>query len=137
REFTYPWWGIVTSLTTIFSSKGPLSFKALHNLTELGPILVVLSLLILGIVGPWRFRKAHIAYVLLGVVWMFFNLSEPVHEALFPLRAQARYALEVFPAFVVLAVLGRYRTVHLSYTLVSTVAMCSIALQFLTGHWIT
>ena len=54
----------------------------------------------------------------------------------FPLAALSRYVLEVFPAFIVLAAIGKSRQFNLYYVTVSSTLLAFMLLQFLTGYWI-
>jgi len=46
-----------------------------------------------------------------------------------------RYVLEIFPAFILLARLGRNSWVHQTYLLFALPMLTFLVLQFLTGHW--
>jgi hypothetical protein len=47
-----------------------------------------------------------------------------------------RFVLEIFPAFIMLARIGKSRTLHLSYCMVSGAIFFFLLTQFLTGHWV-
>jgi hypothetical protein len=137
RKLTLPGWGIMMSIRVIRHSTGLFSFYALRNLTELLPDLLVLGLLILACVGPWRFQKERWGYLFYAIpFWLVFNLN-PVMNLL-PLESVGRYMLEVFPAFIVLAILGsKYRWLHLIYLAVASSMAFFLLTEFLTGHWVT
>ena len=106
----------------------------------MGQILLILVLLILSIIGPWRFPRTLWVYTLYAVVLFVVLQLNPVKvnpiRGPFPLQSFPRYMLEVFPAFIVLAGLGKYRTIHLSYLMVSGVVLFVLLSLFLTGHWV-
>jgi Gpi18-like mannosyltransferase len=133
RELTVPWWAIQHSIQAVRSSN-LLSYQSLHNLTDLLPTLFVLLLLFLGIIGPWRFSRTHLSYLLYaGIVYLFIQMM-PLNWATYPVQSFGRYMLMVFPAFVVLAHLGKYRIVHLSYLFVSGSALCCLLTLYLIGR---
>jgi Gpi18-like mannosyltransferase len=133
RELMAPWWAIQHSIQAVRSSN-LLSYQSLHNLTDLLPTLFILVLIILGIVGPWRFSRAHLSYLLYaGVVYLFIQMV-PLNWATYPVQSFGRYMLMVFPAFIVLAGLGKYRLVHLSYLFVAGSALCCLLTLYLIGR---
>jgi len=137
RHLHFPWYGFVRSVRAIMISKGFLTFQALRNLTDLVPDLLVLTMIVLGIVGPWRFPKHLWVYGVYAVALYLFLILFPMDgTGLFPLQSTGRFMLEVFPAFIVLATLGKYRLVHLNYLLVSGAVLFFLTTQFLTGHWV-
>ena len=97
-------------------------------------------LIILAVVGPWRFPRRLWVYAIYAIVLFVVLQTSPVRvnpiRGPFPLQSFPRYMLEVFPAFIVLAGLGKYRTVHLSYVMVSGVVLFVLLSLFLTGHWV-
>jgi hypothetical protein len=48
----------------------------------------------------------------------------------------ARYMLEIFPAFIVMAGFAKYRMWHFNYLMVSGALLFFLLTQFLTGHWV-
>jgi len=52
-----------------------------------------------------------------------------------PLAAYSRYMLEVFPAFMLLAAIGKKRQPNLYYLTLSLTLLSFLLLQFLTGRW--
>src|SRR5712691_4884312 len=110
--------GILLSISFIRRSSGLLSFQALHNMFDLIPALIIFVLLILSFVGPWKLPSSLWAYSIYAVaLYVFFQLYPTV--GIFPLQSVGRYMLEVFPAFIILASMGKSRTLHLSYLMTS------------------
>src|SRR5579859_3519605 len=137
RHFELPWDGMLGSIQAIQSSTGLLSFQALRNLLDLGPDLFVLALIILSLVGPWRFPRTHLAYSLYAaVLYLFFHFVPNGGTGLYPLESMSRFMLEIFPAFIVLATLGSHRLIHRPYLMVASAILFFLLLQFLTGHWV-
>src|SRR2546421_11824304 len=140
RDPQSPWFLIKNVIAGIAQSNGFLSFHALRNIIDAGQILLILVLLILSIIGPWRFPRTLWVYTLYAVVLFVVLQLNPVKvnpiRGPFPLQSFPRYMLEVFPAFIVLAGLGKYRIIHLSYLMVSGVVLFVLLSLFLTGHWV-
>ena len=140
RDPQSPWFLIKNVIAGIAQSNGFLSFHALRNIIDASQILLILALIILSVVGPWRFPRNRWVYAIYGIVLFVVLQVNPVKvnpiRGPFPLQSFPRYMLEVFPAFIVLAALGKYRTVHLSYVMVSGVVLFVLLSLFLTGHWV-
>ncbi len=135
RQLHAPWDAYL--LTIHYMSSTPLlNFIALRNLLDLVPDLFMLVIVILSFVGPWRMPLRKLSYSLYALIsYVFFQLF-PVMNA-FPLTSVPRFLLELFPAFIVLAGIGKHRGFHLNYLLVSSALLFFMLIQFLTGHWIT
>ncbi len=140
RDPQSPWFLIKNVIAGIAQSNGFLSFHALRNIIDASQILLILALIILSVVGPWRFPRNRWVYAIYGIVLFVVLQINPVKvnpiRGPFPLQSFPRYMLEVFPAFIVLAALCKYRTVHLSYVMVSGVVLFVLLSLFLTGHWV-
>lgn len=134
RSMHGPWHALLDSLVVILQ-RGILSFDSIHNVLDLGACLFILALVVLVFFGPWQFPKGYLAYGLYAALMYIFCLIFPTDGGL-PLGAFSRYLLEVFPAFIMLAALGKYRQVNLFYLTLSTTLLAFLLLQFLTGHWI-
>jgi Gpi18-like mannosyltransferase len=140
RDPQSPWFLIKNVIAGIAQSNGFLSFHALRNIIDASQILLILALIILSVVGPWRFPTNLWVYAIYGIMLFVVLQINPVKvnpiRGPFPLQSFPRYMLEVFPVFIVLAALGKYRTVHLSYLMVSGVVLFVLLSLFLTGHWV-
>ncbi len=135
RQLHAPWDAYLLTIHYI-GSTGFLSFIALHNLLDLVPDLFMLVIVILSFVGPWRMPLRLLSYSLYALMsYVFFQLF-PVMNA-FPLTSVPRFLLELFPAFIVLAGIGKHRGFNLNYLMISGALLFFMLIQFLTGHWIT
>ncbi|MHB8596791.1 MAG: mannosyltransferase family protein [Ktedonobacteraceae bacterium] len=137
RSLAFPGYGILISIQDIQKSQGFLSFQSLRNLTDLAPDLFILLFILLGFVGPWRFPRQMWGYGLYAsILYIFLQLFPNGGTGLFPLESVGRFMLEIFPAFIVLAAIGKYKTFHMSYLMVSAAVLFFLLTQFLTGHWV-
>ena len=137
RSLAAPWHGMWETLAIIRHSTGFLSFYSLRNLLDLLPSIFILILIVLTFVGPWRWPRAYWGYGLYAAaVFVFVQLVPASDATLFPLQSTARFMLEIFPAFIMLAILGKSRQVNLYYLLIASSMGFFLLTQFLTGHWV-
>ncbi|GHO47116.1 mannosyltransferase family protein [Ktedonospora formicarum] len=133
RQFRLPPLGFISSLRLIVTNP-MLTFTSIHNVIDLSAGLVIGVLVVLSFIGPWRFRQRTLAYALYGAVAFLFVIIFPSTIGA-PLQSQMRLVMEVFPAFMVLAMMGKDQKVHTAYMLLSNGLMIFFLLQFLTGYW--
>lgn len=116
RSLKVPWYGILQSIHSIQVSPGILSYQSLNNCLNLIPDVFFLILGVLGFVGPWRFPRSQWSYAIYAVIfWLFINLVPISGGYIYPLASMARYFLESFPSFILLAAWGKKRTFHMTY----------------------
>jgi hypothetical protein len=137
KHLAWPWVGIVLDLQLIQSRGTILDYVSLRNMLDLILDLFLLLPLLVALIGPWKFPGRLWSYVLLGLAfWLFFNLYVRIGSGADPLSSMSRYMVEVFPAFIFLAVLGKHRTVHACYVMISSSMLFFMLTQFLNGRWI-
>ena len=134
RYLTPPWQGFSDAFTVI-SKHEVLTFDAIHNMIDVSAGLFMLVVLVLCFVGPWRFSRERIVYGLYGVCFYLFLILFP-SASTFPLQSLSRLVIELFPAFILLAALGKRSTFNLYYLTISTSILAFMLLQFLMGRWI-
>lgn len=135
RHLQWPWYGMGNSISIILRSN-LLSFYSLRNLTDLIPALLVLVLLVLSFAGPWRLPRSHWSYGLYAIALYVFIQLVPVDASRqIPLQSMGRLMLEIFPAFIVLAGIGKHRIVHWGYVLISGQVFFFLLSQFVTQRW--
>ena len=129
-----PWHGLIDSALNIVRHE-LFSFDGIHNMIDLSACLFILALIVLMFVGPWKFPRTYLAYGLFAIVAYLFTLIFPIGGG-DPLGSASRYMLEVFPAFIVLASIGKRQQANLYYLVLSLPLLAFMLLQFLTGRWI-
>jgi len=134
RRLTTPWQGFSDAFTIISKHK-VLTFDAMHNVIDVSAGLFMLVILILCFVGPWKFGRDRIVYGLYGVTFYLFLILFP-SAGEFPFQSLSRLVIELFPAFVVLAAMGKRPTFNLYYLTISVSILAFMLLQFLMGRWI-
>jgi len=124
------------TLQAMRHSLGLLCFQTLHNALDFVSVLFVLCVVAFMVIGPYRLRREHLAYVMYAVPLVLFFLSAPViGDPPIPLQSVPRYMLEVFPVFIVAGHMGKHRWFHEGYVLISGGLLCISCLLFLVGHW--
>jgi hypothetical protein len=134
RQLHGPWHGLLDSFLIIMR-RGILSFDTIHNVIDLSAGLLMLLLIVLCFIGPWKFSRDLWAYALYAASIYFFTLLVPEAGG-FPLASLSRLVLELFPAFIVLAAIGKNRQFNLYYLTLSGAILAFMLMQFLTGYWI-
>ncbi len=131
-----PWTGLLWMLSLMIHAPGLLSFTFQRNAIEFGSTVFIGVLLILSLVGPWRFPRAYLASILFAAAVWLLPLFSPIGppSGVFPYQSLTRYMLVVFPAFIVLASLGKYRMVHYTYLMVAGTLFFFLLTQFLLGY---
>ncbi len=132
RYFSVPWTGFQLAISHIAQSPHPLSFLPIHTMIDLSLSLFIPAVLILAFVGPVKFRKEHLAYSIYAVA-LYLSITVAPMRGPFPINSMARYMLEIFPAFIILATLGQRRNFNLYYLTFSVVFLAFLVLQWVTG----
>jgi Gpi18-like mannosyltransferase len=133
RRLQVPWYAFLEALHQIQLNR-LLSFISIHNVLDLSACLFIFVLLVLCWVGPWKFSREQRAYSIYAAgLYGWFLLFPTLGNT--PLVSYSRFMLEVFPAFIVLAAIGRKRQPNLYYLTLSVSLLSFLLLQFLTGHW--
>ena len=121
----------------VILNRSVLSFDSIHNVIDLSACLFILALVVLCFVGPWKFPRVYRVYALYAVLIYIYSVIFPLDvTSNTPLAAFSRYMLEVFPAFIVLAAIGKKQWFNLYYLVLSVSILSFMLLQFLTGRWI-
>jgi hypothetical protein len=134
REFAPPWSGLAEAAGAAFG-RPLLQTMALHNLIDLLTYVVVITLLVLCVVGPWRLPRDQTFLIAYAAVSLAVVLTGPV-AGLFPLQGVPRYALEIVPVFLLLGRLGENRHVDRWYLLPAVALQVMFLLTFLNGVFI-
>ncbi len=134
RTLHWPWSIFWEGLQIIMQHK-ILTFDSIHAVIDLSTLTFVLILLTLSVVGPWKLAREHWSYLLYAVVIYLFCILFP-QNGRFILASMSRYMLEVFPAFIVLARIGKNRDANLYYVTLALPLLAFMLLQWLQGDWI-
>src|SRR5712691_8071861 len=127
---TWPWVGIWTTLRELLLIQPFGSFFEVHLLLDLA---ATISFIVLAILG-WR--KLRMSYNIWIVLLLFFMLISPAIAQHDVLVSNQRFVLEMFPAFITLAVLGiKYPRFHLGLLISFPFLQATLALLFVLNRW--
>jgi hypothetical protein len=133
RQFTLPGLGFAHAVWAIIHS-GLISFTGVHTLLDLCMGLLMLLLCVLCFVGPWKFSREQLSYGLYAAAAYLFLILFPGRDV--PLQSLSRLVIELFPAFIILASVGKKASFNLYYCLFSGALLCFLLLQFLNNYWV-
>ncbi len=94
-------------------------------------LVATIFLIAVALVGLRRLPLAYSAYLAAGIILPLWSPST-VH----PLMSMHRFALTLFPVFIVLATLGKWRPVHGAIVAVSAILLAFLTIQFASWLWV-
>lgn len=134
RHLSVPWSMFIRAIGIIRHS-APLTFSSVHTVMDLSASLFILLILVLAFVGPWKLAKSEWSYGLYaGIIYLFLILVP--EGGSFPVASMGRFMLELFPAFIILAAMGKKRNFNLYYLAICLPLLAFLVLQWVTGNWI-
>lgn len=130
RQTTWPWMGIAQAFAGLFWLQPFGSFYEAHILLDLSATLGFIFLAIKG----WRWLR--LSYSIWMAVLLLFMLLSPSLNSGDALVSNQRLVLEMFPAFITLAMLGvKHSRVHQALLLLFPVLLATLSLLFVMGRW--
>ncbi|GCE21015.1 mannosyltransferase family protein [Dictyobacter kobayashii] len=132
RHTTWPWMGIFQAFWALFfyHQQGFGSSNQAHLLLDLSATLGFIALVIIG----WR--KLPKSYSLWMAVFLLYILVNPAQKPDILLSNQ-RFVLEMFPAFITLAILSkRSPYLHYALMLLFPTLQAILGIAFIMNHWI-
>ncbi|WP_170212959.1 mannosyltransferase family protein [Catellatospora citrea] len=133
--FTAPWTVIGDVVDLISGSDSVYHPDAIRNIVNLTTALVMLTLLVLALVGPWKLGADHAYLVVFAAFIILMPLSNPIHTH-YPLSSTWRYALECTVAFMVLARMGRNVHFDRIYTTVMFALQGAMVIVFVQNNFV-
>jgi len=126
-----PWAGIVATVQR-WSWRATTDLQRAHMALELGAVVLFLALLA---IGARRLRLSYTVYA--GAVWLAALVSPAVGDASkLPLMSSSRFALSVFPSFIILALLLRRPGTYQAWLTASAMLLGFLAAFFVLGGWV-
>lgn len=130
RHTTWPWLGLWSSLYEIFWNQPFGSFNEVHNVLDLSATLAFIAL---AIVGKKKIRASYSIWI--GIL-LFYILLSPSITQTDPLESNQRFVLEMFPAFITLAMLGiKHPRLHQALLLVFPALLATLSILFIMYRW--
>ncbi len=133
RQLQLPWMTFVDALLVI-KHYPFLGFNSIHTVLDFAACILMLVLTILCFVGPWKLGKERWAYALYATAFYLFLITFPAEN--FPVQSLSRQVIEIFPAFIILAMIGKRATFNLYYLTIMGGLLGFMLLQYLSGYWI-
>lgn len=130
RHTTFPVVGIGLALYDLFWANGLGSFNEAHLILDMTATIAFIVLIVKG----WK--KLRASYnVWLAILMLFFLLSPGIDKT-DPLLSNQRFVLELFPAFITLAILGeKHPRLHNAMLLTFPMLQVTMSILFIMGRW--
>jgi len=139
RQLSVPWKGVEGALAHIvsWSAETPLHSYVVVNLIDLLTLPIVVALLVLSLVGPWRLGPSSWYLIAFGAAVFLMVLLSPIGRGLPPLHGLPRYALEMVPIFIVLARIGANRIADRAYLFPAIALQAALLIGFFANVWLS
>ena len=130
RHTSWPWWGIWLALVELFHIQPFGSFNQAHIILDLS---ATIGFIVLAILGWRKLRPSYTIWV--GVLLLFILLS-PATGQYDTLQSNQRFVLEMFPAFIMLAMLGiKHPRLHQAMLLLFPTLQVALSILFVMNRW--
>ena len=130
RELSWPWVGLWHACFELFLNQPFGSFNEVHILLDLCATLGFIVLIILG----WR--KIRVSYSIWMTLLLLYILLTPSVGQRDPLISNQRFVLEMFPAFITLALISLHKPrLHQALLLFFPILLATLSLLFVMGRW--
>ncbi len=130
HQLTWPWQGIWQAFFELFWNQPFGSFNQVHVLLDLSATLGFILLVVIGR------KKLPLSYTIwLGLLFasILFSSTVAQHDSLI---SNQRFVLEMFPAFITLALLGlEHPRLHQTLLWVFPALLATLSLLFVMGKW--
>jgi len=131
RHLTWPWVGLWQAITALLFAQPFGSANQAHLLLDLGSTLGFLVLTILG----WR--RLPTSYSLWTAVLLLYILLEPALDKPDILLSNQRFVLEMFPAFITMAILGvHHPRLHQALLVLFPALLATLSILFIMNRWL-
>ncbi len=131
RHLQWPWVGLWQGITALLFGQPFGSASQAHLLLDLSATLGFLLLLIVG----WR--KLPVSYSLWTGILLLYILLDPAMDKPDILLSNQRFVLEMFPAFITLALLSvRYPRLHQALIIIFPTLLATLSIVFVMNHWL-
>ena len=130
RHTTWPWMGIIQAFIDLFWNQPIGSFNEAHILLDL---TATLSFIALNVIG-WR--KLRLSYSIWTAILLFYILLSPGTDKTDVLLSNQRFVLEMFPAFITMAMLGiKHPRLHQAFITIFPPLLATLSILFIMNKW--
>lgn len=140
RATTVPWAGALRTLDQLIDAgSGGAIFQpvVVMDVIDLLTVPVTITLLVLSVVGRWKLGPEAWYLVAFASISFLLALSSPLGLSYPPLHGLPRYAMELLPAFMVVARMGANRAVERFYLLPALGIQATLLLAYFNGVWLS
>lgn len=130
RHTTWPWLGIFQAFIDLFWNQPFGSFNEAHIILDLSATLGFIALNIIG----WRTLR--LSYSVWVAVLLVFILLSPGTDKTDVLFSNQRFVLEMFPAFITMAMLGiKHPRLHQAFMIIFPSLLATLSILFIMNKW--
>jgi Gpi18-like mannosyltransferase len=140
RSMSWPWTGTVHAINQIADAAGDGAIfqpAVVLNVIDLVAVPVIITLLILSMVGPWKLGRESWYLIASGAAGFLLVLVSPLGLELPPLHGVPRYSLEVLAAFIVFARIGANRYVERLYLMPAIGIQSTLVVAYFFDIWLS
>ncbi|GAC1393059.1 MAG: hypothetical protein NVS4B11_26300 [Ktedonobacteraceae bacterium] len=131
RHLSWPWQGLWQGITALLLAQPFGSANQAHLMLDLSATIGFLVLACLG----WR--KLRISYTLWTGILLLYILLDPATDKPDILLSNQRFVLEMFPAFITLAMLGiQHPRLHQVLIVIFPTLLATLSILFLMNRWV-
>ena len=130
RQLSWPWVGLWHAFFELFLNQPFGSFNEVHILLDLCATLSFIALIVLG----WRrIRTSYSIWLLLLLLYIVLTPSVGQRD---PLISNQRFVLEMFPAFITLAMFSLQKPrLHQALMIFFPILLVTLSLLFVMNRW--
>src|SRR6266700_3178352 len=130
RHFSWPWQGTWQALFELFWNQPFGSFNEAHVILDLSATIAFIALTIVG----WR--KIRTSYTIWSTILLFYILLSPSTTQHDPLISHQRFVLELFPAFITLAMIStKHPRLHQTLMIIFPALLAVLSILFVMNRW--
>ena len=130
RQLSWPWVGLIQVFFELFLNQPFGSFNEVHILLDLCATLGFVVLIVLG----WH--KIRVSYSIWMILLMIYIILTPSVGQRDPFISNQRFVLEMFPAFITLAMSGLQKPrLHQALLLLFPTLLATLSLLFVMNRW--
>ena len=131
RHTTWPWQGIAQSFAELFWYEPFGSFNEVHVALDL---CATIGFIMLAFLGRNTLRTSYSIWM---AVLLIYIILSPAITTMDPLESNQRFVLEMFPAFITLAMLGiKHPRLHQGIMLIFPTLLATLSILFIMNRWI-
>ncbi|GCF10409.1 mannosyltransferase family protein [Dictyobacter arantiisoli] len=132
RHTTWPWMGLFQAIWALFIYH-PQAFGSSNQAHLLLDLTATLSFIILVIVGWHKLPKSYSLWMAAFLIYILVNPAQKPDILL----SNQRFVLEMFPAFITLAIVGkRFKRLHSTLLFLFPTLQAILGIAFLMNRWI-